>query len=93
MSLGHPLLTVRNELEFATEGCNWRTVCTEEEMYMYYYNINNNVEDDSAAIAGGYADAKSSYELIHPVHFDLGEYTFGMGGQVIKLSSDRLYNY
>jgi hypothetical protein len=59
---------------------------------MYYYNINNNVEDDSA-VAGGYAAAKSKYELIHPVHFDLGEYTFGIGGQVIKLSSDRLYNY
>jgi len=54
---------------------------------MYYYNINNNFEDDRSAAA------KSSYELIHPVHFDLGEYTFGIGGQVIKLSSDRLYNY
>jgi hypothetical protein len=89
----HP--TVRNELEFATEGYNWRTVCTEEEMYIYYIN-NNNVDDyDSAAaiIAGGSTAAVAkSYELIHPVHFDLGEYTFGMGGQVIKLSSDRLCN-
>ena len=91
----HTHQTVRNELEFATEGYNWRTVCTEEEMYIYY-TTNNNVDDyDSAAaiIAGGSTAAVAkSYELIHPVHFDLGEYTFGMGGQVIKLSSDRLCN-
>lgn len=60
-------------------------------MYIYYIN-NNNVEDDSAATIGGGTAASKSYELIHPVHFDLGEYTFGMGGQVIKLSSDGLYD-
>jgi hypothetical protein len=91
-----PTQTVRNELEFATEGYNWRTVCTEEEMYIYYMTNNNNVDDydsDAAIIAGGSTAAVAkSYELIHPVHFDLGEYTFGMGGQVIKLSSDRLCN-
>ena len=89
----HTHQTVRNELEFATEGYNWRSVCTEEEMYIYYIN-NNNVEDydNAAIIVGGSTATAKSYELIHPVHFDLGEYTFGMGGQVIKLSSDHLCN-
>jgi hypothetical protein len=88
-----PTQQVRNELEFATEGYNWRSVCTEEEMYIYYIN-NNNVEDydNAAIIVGGSTATAKSYELIHPVHFDLGEYTFGMGGQVIKLSSDHLCN-
>lgn len=87
----HSTSTVRNELEFATEGYDWRQVCTEEEMYIYYIN-NNNVVDDCAATIRGGTVASKSYELIHPVHFDLGKYTFGMGGQIIKLSSDHSYN-
>ena len=82
--------TVRNQIEFATEGYNWRQVCTEEEMYTFinYSNINNNNgENNTTTIAG----TTAKYELIHPVHFDSGEYTFSMGGQVIKVSSDRLW--